>query len=499
MRPLFACVIALALSDLAAAPIGYLTPRDRFRLAYDPRLATHGAYFIAYHWAHVPYLVIPKPGLMRYGPILFPPEPPALGAPMSTATPAGDPPPPPPTELASYLSDSFYAALSLHLTSPDPQQQPSAGQRALLDLYREDKAALQAELVATIDTLRDADAATRLRTLTDFAAQQTPRIARLEIVAEQLRHDLVPPDLRLNFESVATVNDLAAWPAGVLRAAAFLQDGLSSAQRRLLREAATESATKASGVTPGSAGPLFFAPEPARASLPANASATLSAHAAAYASEKSALKNELAAVLVTVDPAARSKALSALAEKQAPRFATLETAAESIRRDWAAESDPAQPPDLPQVPPELEARIVAYRREKLDLQKALLARVGDVQRSAAPNAAPVQVQEKIRRAIAAFTGENAARYAALDRSKDAIRSDLARLSSATASTANSSADVLLRRFSASMQQWETWRNYHYYQIAVLQPGLSPEQRRLLFDHALSRLALPSPEGILPSD
>jgi hypothetical protein len=53
---------------------------------------------------------------------------------------------------------------------------------------------------------------------------------------------------------------------------------------------------------------------------------------------------------------------------------------------------------------------------------------------------------------------------------------------------------LLKKFSEAMQQHEIWRNYRDYQIAVLQPGLSPEQRRLLFDAALEKIALATPDA-----
>ena len=44
---------------------------------------------------------------------------------------------------------------------------------------------------------------------------------------------------------------------------------------------------------------------------------------------------------------------------------------------------------------------------------------------------------------------------------------------------------------------ETFWDYRDYQTAVFQPGLSPEQRRLLFDGALQKLALPLPDGQPP--
>jgi len=185
----------------------------------------------------------------------------------------------------------------------------------------------------------------------------------------------------------------------------------------------------------------------------------------------------------------------------------LETLAEEIRRGLIVRSDPTRRPDLSPLPADLNARIAAYRREKLDLQKALLARVDEVtknrptsghstdKRTAAVDASASHQQEKIREAIAAFIRENQVRYTALDKCRDGIRGDLARLTNATGASSNApSADALLKKFSDALQQLEVWRNYRDYQIAVLQPGLSPGQRRLLFDAGLEKLALPTPDG-----
>ena len=61
------------------------------------------------------------------------------------------------------------------------------------------------------------------------------------------------------------------------------------------------------------------------------------------------------------------------------------------------------------------------------------------------------------------------------------------------------ADVLSQNFAEALRQLEIWRNYSDYQVAVFEPGLSPEQRRLLFDLAVEKLALPLPAGeILPN-
>jgi hypothetical protein len=162
---------------------------------------------------------------------------------------------------------------------------------------------------------------------------------------------------------------------------------------------------------------------------------------------------------------------------------------------------------LPPLSPELEAHMAAYRRDKLDLQKALLARVEEVSKNVAEFRTPAAKgkagagspdsgqDEKIRQAIATFTQENAGRYAALEKSKEALRSDLARLAGTGAIVVKGPfADVLSQNFAEALRQLETWRNYRDYQVAVFEPGLSPEQRRLLFDLAVEKLALPLPAG-----
>jgi hypothetical protein len=51
---------------------------------------------------------------------------------------------------------------------------------------------------------------------------------------------------------------------------------------------------------------------------------------------------------------------------------------------------------------------------------------------------------------------------------------------------------LLNDFEVARQKQEIWDKYRDYQAAALQPGLSPEQRRLLFAAAIEKLALPLP-------
>ena len=154
-------------------------------------------------------------------------------------------------------------------------------------------------------------------------------------------------------------------------------------------------------------------------------------------------------------------------------------------------NDPAKTPDLPDLPAELTARIAAHRAERLALNKALLARRDEVMKSA-PGADAAALAEKVRLAIADFSREHASQYATLETSGAAIRGDLARLPGASVD----SAAALLIKFSESIQRLQNFWDYRDYQTAVLQPGLSPEQRRLLFEGALEKLALPLPGATL---
>ena len=451
----------------------------------------------------------------------FPPDPPPLGAPLPAANATGDPAAAAPAELGAYVNEPFYAVLGARLALHDLSQD----QQRRLEDYRDAKIALQTELRAQLDALKEADAPTRLRTLEAFAPEQTPRIAELEVAAEKLRHDLAGGLSSAGFDwNEYHRGGHANQPRIVAQVAAFFLDGLSPAQRRLLREMAFELTEPnrrpaSASVPPADTIPWFFSPDMARVRLPADLSPPLAAKVAAFTQEKTELKEELRRLLYTPGSTAAGEplpgALERFAQGHESRFAALDKLAEEIRQELALRPDLPQALSrlaLPQLSPELEARVTAYRRDKLDLQKALLARVEEVSKNFSPSREPAgkgksgpggpgnERDEKIRQTIAAFTHENAGRYAALEKSKEAIRNDLARLAGTGAVVVKGPyADVLSKNFSEAVQQLETWRNYRYYQVAVFEPGLSPEQRRLLFDFAVEKLALPLPAGeILPN-
>jgi hypothetical protein len=425
-----------------------------------------------------------EPSTRPGGFVFYPPTPPVLGAPLAAAAPteAVRSASAAPRELSPYIGDVFYSSLAERLATATLSPENARS----LEAYRATKTSLQTELLATLYTIRDDDAPKRLNELEEFARGQTGRIAEMEIVADQLRGKLClrgqtprPPP--------SPPTEQMSWHTAML-----CEDGLSLEQRRLLREMEIEAAEDLR--SSASNRPTFFSPETARIVLPANLPPSLSAMIAAYDQEKTALKNDLRTALRAPDSGPEHGArLHAFAAEQAPRFAALELAAEQIRRNLAPfYSSPLTTPSV-NLPPALQAQIDGYRREKAELQRLLLARVRDVSRERVrqTGAAP-DTQDAVQEAIAKFSHENAERYNSLNQTRDAIRAELARLGKPEGPSKNDPAAALTDNFARAVDEIERWRLYRYYQTAVLEPGLSPEQRRLLFGVALETLALPLP-------
>lgn len=418
--------------------------------------------------------------------LYLPPVPPPLGAALpahpsaADTTPAGTPAP---AELANFVNELFYPQLALQLVETPGGSALSEDLRSRLDAYRATKLALQTELRAKIDTLREADVATREKQLAAFARDQTPRIQALEQAVESLRHDLTE-ESGFPFDPAIT-RDPATW-----RTAAYFQDGLLPVQRTFLLEAALGAA--GAPAEPGETW-LYFYPEGARVRVPADASPALGQKIASYRAKKTRLKQELIDKLVATPPPRAAQLVDFNAAQQ-KLFPELETLGNEIRRELATLQDPARPPDLPPISPALEKEITAYHAEKLDLAKSLLARVDEVKRTPGRG----DEQERIREAMASYQRANAARYAALDREREKIQGELAHLANpAGGRSGEVSADVLLKKFATAIEERNTFRNYKDYQLAVLQPGLSSPQRRLLFDGALENLRLPLPAAAPP--
>jgi hypothetical protein len=480
------------------------------------------------------YFYTSPAGAAEPGYFFFPPVPPPLDSELRVLPPfahgIGAPP-----ELAPFVGEIFYPMLAARMADGDL----SKGTRARLQAYRTAKVALQAELRLQIAGLKDADPAARDGQLAAFAVSQSPRIFALEATAEKLRSDLQrinllgesadaptrasEPPARIQPAGPSTGED-SHREARAVRGAAFYQEGFSPAQRRLLLEAATDLDAQAS---PGSAAVpaapegwlLSFSPEPSRIRILANLPAPQAQKISEYVAGKTELKAQLLSALrrtADASGAARIETMKQLAAAQAPRLADLEAAAEAIRRDLAALPNPPGPPAPPSLPPELMERISSYRTHKVELLRTLygmLAGPADDAHAArvpanAPSGEPadgtpgwlhdgatatavrpaglkVSVEEFNRRQVA-LVGE-------LNRELAGIREALADYVRTTNQpTDRKSINDLLTDFERARQKQEIWDQYRDYQAAVLLPGLSPEQRRLLFDAAVEQLGLPLP-------
>lgn len=464
----------------------------------------------------------------EYRPIYFPPVPPALGEPIPVNTTRTSLAKfAPPSVLGGYVYEPFYAPLSPLLFTENLDRK----RREKLDGYRAARTAALEALHAKLDSLQSADAGARQQALASFAAEQAPALAALETTAEELRDNFVNGGF---FQAGSDWNTMRRWRLGdntrwesttdeikVMTGAAFFQDGLSPAQRRLLRELAMELTDSlqvpGADISLDAPGPFFyFAPEMARIRLPIDLPPELAAKITAYQDQKAALKAELRDILYKQDRTLfdfkRVAALKVLAEQQAQRLAALEQLAEEIRVGLAPLPNPASPPALP-LPRELATRISTYLNQKAEWQRAMLARLESLRSDfpedrveyirqgsglaiqiVANRRSPAETTARRTAALATlatFNAEQNERYVALSRDKEILRADVLKaVTGALGQAGSKSIDQLLRQFAYAFGQQERWERYHDYEIAVLQPGLSAAQRRLLFGAAVEKLDLP---------
>lgn len=445
-----------------------------------------------------------------------------------------------PEELAAYISDPFYAPLSTRLA----QRNVTDALRRRLDSHQGSKVELQAELQAKLTSLSSAEAASREAALQSFAREQASRLTALEEAADQLRADFVRGGLVGLFSGSGDWSEHRAWRLGsghltrdseetrtakfrVARAAVFYQDGLSPAQRRLLREIAMElqvEAFKPGAVSDTDATLVFFSPDTARVRLPADMPPALADKLAAYHLEKSTLKTQLRETLFQQDRAtksSRAQALKQLATAQASRFVALDQLAEEIRRDLQSHSHRASPDPTSALPPELASRLLAYQRNRAKLQEAIRVKLDEISRilpasqftivqnlesstgsnlltiELRPTSGSVERRQSVIAAVTSFNRERRQQVAALAQESASIRAAAAEFTAAhPESLAGKSVDRLLQEYGRASMQKENRPRYEDYHTAVFQPGLSPEQRRLLFDAALQKLALSLPAGEL---
>ncbi|WP_438480323.1 hypothetical protein [Oleiharenicola lentus] len=464
----------------------------------------------------------------QYRPLYYAPNPPALGQlGFRTRSSTDLNKFAPPLGLASHVYELFFTPLSTLLFTEDLSKK----RREKLDAYQAARSGLIAEIRTKLDSLQGANAATRESELAALATTQSTRLAALEVAAEELRYNYVEGGF---FQSNSDWNDSRRWRLGddtrwesqldeikVMRGYAAYQHGLSTEQRYLLRELAMEledsMAAPTSDISLTSQGPYFyFSPATARITLPIDIPDTVETQISRYRELKSGLKQELRDTLYANDRALfnskRVSALKALAEKQASGFVELDRLAEDIRRSLAPLPNPARPPALP-LSNELRTRVTNYHRQKAALQTALLSKLDEVRATLStdrveftrvgdsynvtviPNrrasAEQIAKREAIVAALKSFNQEHSQKYSALTREKTALARDvLSAVGDLSGRNTTKSLNQLLQEFNFSLQKQEIWELYRDYEIAALEPGLSPAQRRIFFGVAIDKLNLP---------
>lgn len=424
--------------------------------------------------------------------------------------------------LSQFVNEPFYAPLStlLAFKSMNPRLQ------SRLDEYCATKFKLETELQAVLATVRDQPAAARRQRLAAFAAEQAPKLVQLEKVAEELREECVSRGTDWNEKRTWRLGDPrdASMPVSaafqVVRAASFYQKGLSPAHRRLLREIALELQSPVASANAAPVTLSFFSPDTARWQVPADLPPALAAQLAAYDGEKAALRKELFDAIYRNDrtpfESRRAAALRALGEQHAVRLAALERRAEEIRVELSALPDFLPPAAAPDAPPELATQLTAYFAKRRELSRLAPATREQMRRllgldgmmPAMPvvadspaarggkAAVPSGKAERVREIMANYQRDFTAGTDELARLKSEMRTTTAKLRATEIARSGKTADALLSEIMRSWWIFEETESYRDYRTAMFEPGLSPEQRRLLFDVALIRLEQPLPGGDL---
>jgi hypothetical protein len=413
--------------------------------------------------------------------------------------------------------------------------------RSRIDEYLQRRDELLRELREQIENGRRESTAIMTERLSALASAQAPRIQELETEAEALRAELVPSGLSRYFFASLDWDIDRPWRLGVedrqlpaaetlgfefkvLRAAIYFQPGLSPEQRRLLREIALEvqieTFAPGHGTAPRQQRPFSFLPEGAQLILPPASTPSLEVRITDFNDLKNGLKQELRTALYKMDtrkPAEREAQLQQLARDQRPRFAQLEVDAEAIRIAVSRLPEFHQAGQTP-FPPALAARVEAYQTKKKSLQRTIQNKLEEIRRSLEPSSAtfrhvltsdggealvidakdPAPPREKLQAARAELrllNQQNTPEFELLNRMNDQIRSETAAWSEQTVSgNKGRSIDDLLKDFESENRRQKTAAVYQDYRDAVFLPGLSPEQRRLLFAGAIEQLNLPLPKG-----
>ena len=112
-----------------------------------------------------------------------------------------------------------------------------------------------------------------------------------------------------------------------------------------------------------------------------------------------------------------------------------------------------------------------------------------------PSAMSEEIKYRIQATVAAFNRESAQRTVTLKREAESLRAEIAAHAATHPQTLGGrSTDEWWKHAIEALQEEDDPAPYREYRTAVFEPGLSPEQRRLLFAAAVRELRLPLPGG-----
>lgn len=458
--------------------------------------------------------------------IFFPPTPPVLdaAAPRLSVQVIEGRVRPAPEELAPYVGDVFYPQLGTRLI--ERGMTPKLEKR-VAD-YRVTKQSLLEELRAVLAKLPPDDWGERRRTLSDFARRQTPRIVVLEAAAEKLRGDLKLPERDWSSYREWSLGDKKRRgfspreTAQVIRAYAHFQKNIPPAHRYLLREIALELVNATDHAANVSAPrETFFSPAFARVVLPHDLPPDVAAQLADFQARKARLKKELFEAVNEQDGATfefLNRSLRTTVDRQQKALAELEVLAEQIRPSLALLMAGAPAAIRSPVPLELAARVTTMLTAQQRVQGEARSRVAGLAArlrrtggrvayaftrdkldyTIEPDARPAtaDMQAHFEREAAAFSA--AAEAYALAMADIAVTRDALRAETGGILGTTDLAQIDAALFTAmrAVANSESAAAFQDYRAAVFEPGMSPEQRRLLFEGAIVKLELLLPRGEL---
>lgn len=434
--------------------------------------------------------------------VCFPGEPPPLGAALPAPRP-GARPWSPPEILRVFLTEPFFAPVASELIHPDR----SAGARVFgteegvrLDSFFALRAGLLDEIYREVDRVRAWPASEREAAFQALARAQEKRLAELESTAEWLRERLARIHpwgedrvWRLNQGELARLprDQTYVLEFQVVRAAAYYDFGLLPAQRTLVRELAMEMnhTIALRGRSESEERVMYFSPDTARILRPADPPAELAAAIGEYIALKRRLKDELREKLYAGDRLVfsftRRSYFADLGTSQADGLERLEALADQIRRGMAARPEYPRFRGATVLPAQLETRLQQFAADALELEDERAVFVRQRIEAAPPGARGAARRMAATRAAAAFDVNEGSRLSEQDREAEGLLREIkAVLPPEDTVWLQGAADRALRRYLARRAEQEAYADYD---LAVLEPGFSPAQRRVLFAAAIARL------------